>query len=220
MKTWLLDLDNTLYKAQSGLFERVNQRIISFMDEHVGLPTEEITVLRESYRERYGSTLGGLMAHHEVSPDDYLPYVHDIELDDLIAPDKELGAILRSLPGRRTIFTNGSTVHAERVLARLGVRDSVGEIFDIAFMDYIPKPRHHGYVKTLKALDVAAAECILVDDLPENLDTGKELGMVTVLVGDSPYKLPSHNKNQSNTNNHIHLDTVHELAKLAGEMKL
>jgi putative hydrolase of the HAD superfamily len=220
MTTWLIDLDNTLYQAQSGLFARVDERIVAFMDERMGLPQEQIDVLRLRYREDYGSTLGGLMAHHDVAPDDYLPFVHDIELDDLIAPDEGLGDILKALPGNRVIFTNGSTSHAERVLGRLGVRDSVGEIFDIAFMDYIPKPRPHGYNKTLEALGVAPDDCILVDDLPENLDTGKELGMVTVLIGDSPYKLPSHNRNQSNTNDHIHLPSAHGLAQLAAKLKL
>lgn len=219
MTTWLLDLDNTLYMAQTGLFERVNERIISFMDERVGMSPEQIGVLRESYREQYGSTLGGLMAHHEVDPGDYLPYVHDVELDDLIAPDAALGKILSTLPGERVIFTNGSTTHAERVLGRLGIRSSVGEIFDIAFMDYIPKPRPHGYLKTLEALGASAADCILVDDLPENLDTGKELGMVTVLVGDSPYKLPSHTGNQTNSGDHIQLGTAHELEGLAKKLR-
>lgn len=183
-RTWLIDCDNTLYPAGNGLFDRVDARISSFMAD-MGISPDEIASLRRRYWDEYGVTLGGLIAEHQVDPEQYLSYVHDIELDDIIAPDPALADALTRLPGQRVIFTNGSTVHAERVLERLGIREAVGEIYDIGFMDYIPKPRPHGYHKLLKVLDVDPRGCVLVDDLEANLETGRTLGMVTVLVGGS-----------------------------------
>lgn len=180
--TWLIDCDNTLYPAGNGLFDRVNARIIADM-ARMGFPPGEIAPLRDRFWREYGVTLGGLMAEHGVDPQDYLAYVHDIELDDLLHPDPQLAEALARLPGTRVIFTNGTVAHAERVLARLGVRAAVGEIYDIGFMDYIPKPRLHGYRKLVAALDVDPRSCVLVDDLPANLETGRAMGMTTVLVG-------------------------------------
>lgn len=199
---WLLDCDNTLYPAGNGFFDRVDGRITAFMEERLGLSADRISELRGHYRKTYGVTLGGLIADFGVDPGDYLPYVHDVPLDDLIAPDPLLAEALRALPGERVIFTNGSAAHAARVLDRLGVRGAVGEIYDIAFMDYIPKPRPHGYRKLLDALGAESGRVWLVDDWVENLDTGLALGMNTVLVG--PSAAPGH----------LHIPSPHELPAL------
>jgi len=183
---WLFDCDNTLYPGGSGFFERVDAKIDRFMSERMGLDGETIRILRRRYKERYGVTLAGLMAEWAVDPDEYLPYVHDVPIDDVIAPDPALGKALLELPGERVIFTNGSTEHAERVLDRLGVRDAFTEIYDIAFMEYRPKPFPHGYQKLLETRGVPPGRCRLIDDWEENLKTGRKLGMATVLVGGEP----------------------------------
>lgn len=180
---WVFDLDNTLYPAASGLFQQVDRRIHRFMAERLGLAPDEIPGLRARYKRAYGVTLGGLMAHHGVDPREYLHYVHDVPLERHLGPDPALRAGLEALEGTKVVFTNGSVEHTLRVLGRLGVEPLFEAVFDIAFMDYVPKPRPHGYRKLLEALAVPAGRCILVDDLEENLDTGRDLGMVTVRVG-------------------------------------
>ena len=181
--TWILDCDNTLYPSDSGLFARVNARITTFMEERLSIRVDEIDALRKRYWDSYGVTLGGLIAEWGVDPQQYLEYVHDIPIDDLMAPDPELARALERLPGDRVIFTNGSTDHAERVLNRLGIRELVGEVYDISFMEYIPKPRAFGYEKLLTALGIEPSSCWMVDDLAANLETARLLGMTTVLVG-------------------------------------
>ena len=79
---WILDLDNTLYPAGSGLFARIDERIDAFMATRLGLDPDEVPVLRIAYRDAYGVTLGGLMAHHGVDPGEYLAFVHDVPLGD------------------------------------------------------------------------------------------------------------------------------------------
>ncbi len=187
---WILDLDNTLYPADSGLFAEVDQRIRRFMEERLGIPPARITELRMRYREAYGVTLGGLMAHHGVDPGDYLSYVHDVPLERYLGKDPELDRVLRRLRGPKVVFTNGSSDHAWRVLRLLGVAGRIQGVYDIAFMDYVPKPRPHGYRKLLKALGAFPGSCWMVDDLPENLETARTLGLRTVLVGPRP--VPPH----------------------------
>ncbi len=187
---WILDLDNTLYPADSGLFAEVDQRIRRFMEERLGIPPERIPELRVRYREVYGVTLGGLMAHHGVDPGDYLHYVHDVPLERYLGRDPELDRALGRLPGPKVVFTNGSSAHAWRVLRLLGVERRIDGVYDIAFMDYVPKPRPHGYRKLMGVLGAPPSACWMVDDLPENLETARALGVRTVLVGPRP--VPPH----------------------------
>jgi putative hydrolase of the HAD superfamily len=201
---WILDCDNTLYPAQTGLFEHVNRRIDSFMAERLGIREDLISGLRSRYCSEHGITLTGLMRDYPVDPGEYLEYVHEVPVEELIAPDPRLAEILVQLPGEKAIFTNGSCAHAERILARLGVLDHFGGIYDIAFMDYLPKPKEYGYLKLFESLAASPEDCVFFDDVPENLDTGRALGMTTVLVG--PHAAPGH----------LHLPTLHDLPSMQG----
>ena len=91
------------------------------MREEVGIPPEQVEPLRLGYWETYGVTLGGLMAEHGVDPEHYLAYVHDVPLGDYLSPDPALGEAIRSLPGRKVIFTNATVEHAQKVMDELGL---------------------------------------------------------------------------------------------------
>jgi putative hydrolase of the HAD superfamily len=179
----LFDLDNTLYLPEHELFTLVDQRIISYMVEVVGIPREDVDDLRRSYWQRYGLTMRGLMRHHGIDPEDYLAYVHDVDVAGRLRPDPELRRALQALPLRRVIFTNSSFDHSVRVLNALGLSDTFEEIFDIRVAGYLPKPYPEPYRAVLSRIGAAADRCIMVEDSAENLRTAKELGMGTILVG-------------------------------------
>jgi len=184
MECILFDLDNTLYSAGLEVFCLIDRRINSYMIDVVGIPREEVDDLRRAYWKRYGVTMQGLMRHHGVDPEDYLSYVHDIDIDGLLRPDPELCRALQSLPLRKAVFTNSSLDHSERVLAALGLNGAFEEIFDIRVAGYLPKPCPEPYHAVLDRMGVSASRCIMVDDAPENLRTAKDLGMGTILVGE------------------------------------
>ena len=50
------------------------------MHEVVGIPLDEVDTLRRRYWQDYGVTMQGLMRHHHVDPEDYLHYVHDVDV--------------------------------------------------------------------------------------------------------------------------------------------
>jgi len=179
----LFDLDNTLYLPDHELFTLVDQRIMSYMVEVVGIPREDVDDLRRSYWQRYGLTMRGLMRHHGIDPEDYLAYVHDVDVAGRLRPDPELRRALQALPLRRVIFTNSSFDHSVRVLNALGLSDTFEEIFDIRVAGYLPKPYPEPYRAVLSRIGAAADRCIMVEDSAENLRTAKELGMGTILVG-------------------------------------
>ncbi|MDY0268489.1 pyrimidine 5'-nucleotidase [Trichloromonas sp.] len=182
----LFDLDNTLYPPERELFSLIDVRINRYMCEVVGIPVAEVDGLRRRYWAEYGVTLQGLIRHYQVDPEDYLDYVHDVDVASRLDPDAELRLALEQLPQRKVIFTNGSTDHAERVLARLGLRDQFERIFDIRVARYQPKPFAAPYHQVVAELEVAPGDCTMIEDSLENLRTAKALGMKTVLVGAGP----------------------------------
>ena len=182
----LFDLDNTLYSPERELFSLIDVRINRYMSEVVGIPAAEVDGLRRRYWAEYGVTLQGLMRHYRVDPEDYLDYVHDVDVASRLDPDAELRHALQQLPQRKAVFTNGSTGHAERVLAQLGLRDQFESIFDIRVAQYQPKPFAAPYHRVVAELGVDARDCTMIEDSLENLRTAKALGMKTVLVGAGP----------------------------------
>ena len=183
MEVLLFDLDNTLYPPERELFNLIDVRINRFMIEQVGIPAGAVDALRREYWAAYGVTLQGLIRHHGVDPEAYLHYVHDVDVTARLAPDMELRDMLEALPQHKAVFTNGSTCHAGRVLAALGIADQFASVFDIRVADYLPKPYPEPYHAVLAALGVPAQDCVMVEDSRENLRTAKHLGMTTVLVG-------------------------------------
>jgi putative hydrolase of the HAD superfamily len=183
MKAILFDLDNTLYPAERQLFALIDVRINRYMQEVVGIPATEVDGLRRRYWLDYGVTMGGLIRHHQIDPEDYLSYVHDVDVSGRLSSDPLLRQALARLPLRRVVFTNGCYRHANRVLVRLGLEDLFEQVFDIRVADYRPKPYREPYVQVLQHLGVAARDCLMVEDTIENLRTAKELGMGTILVG-------------------------------------
>jgi putative hydrolase of the HAD superfamily len=180
--TWLFDLDNTLYPAECEFMTLVEGRMTEFVARETGLPKPEALALQKKYLHEHGTTLAGLMAHHGVDPERFLEEVHDVALDR-IAPDAALVEGLSRLPGRRLVFTNGSAVHAQRVLAHLGVEHLFEDVFHIAAADYVPKPAPATFERLVERHAVPPAETAFFEDSERNLRPAAQLGMTTVLVG-------------------------------------
>jgi putative hydrolase of the HAD superfamily len=182
VEAWVFDLDNTLYPADCNLFAQIDRRMGEFIADCLSLPLAEARALREAYYYEHGTTLAGLVRLHDVSPEAFLDYVHDIDLA-AVAPSPALAAALGALPGRKFIFTNGSRKHAEAVTERLGVAGLFEDICDIRALDYIyPKPMREAYERFAGAHGVIPGQAAMFDDLPHNLETAHALGMTTVLV--------------------------------------
>jgi putative hydrolase of the HAD superfamily len=180
-RLWIFDLDNTLYPAECNLFAQIDQRMSAFIAREFGLDAVEARTLQKQLYYKHGTTLAGLMAEHGVKPEDFLHFVHDIDLAP-IAPLPDLGEAIRQLDGRKFIFTNGSKDHAERVAGRLGVLDHFDGIFDIAASGYVPKPKPEAFERFLKFCAHDDCHAAMFEDLPHNLEAAHALGLTTVLV--------------------------------------
>ena len=181
VSVWIFDLDNTLYPAACNLFAQVDVRINQYVANHLGLSLDEARVLQKQYFRDHGTTLRGMMTVHGVSPEDYLDYVHDIDVSP-IPPNAGLDRALARLPGRKIIFTNGSVRHAANVTGRLGVSHHFDDVFDVAAAGYVPKPDPRPYDMLVERHGIQPETAVMVEDIARNLRPAAELGMTTVWI--------------------------------------
>ena len=179
--TWVFDLDNTLYPHHVNLWQQVDARIGEFVSAWLKVSADEARRIQKDYYRRYGTTMRGMMTEHGVHADDYLAYVHRIDHSPL-QPNPAMGAAIAKLPGRKLILTNGSTAHADAVLARLGIGDHFEAVFDIIAAELEPKPAPQTYQKFLGDHGVSPRTSAMFEDLARNLVVPHQLGMTTVLV--------------------------------------
>ena len=187
VREWVFDLDNTLYPHHSNLFAQIDVKMTAYVAELLQLPRDEARKVQKDFYQRYGTTLQGLMANHDVDPDDFLEKVHDIDYS-WIDPDPRLGDAIKALPGRKFIFTNGDRGHAERAARQLGVLDHFDDIFDVVAADLVPKPAAETYDKFRALHRVDCERAAMFEDLARNLTIPKALGMRTVLIVPNNFK--------------------------------
>lgn len=179
--TWIFDLDNTLYEAECQLFKQIDARMTDFIRERLEMDHERARKLQKDYYVQYGTTMRGLMDEHNVCPETFMDYVHDIDLSP-ISHNAALGNALDALPGKKLIYTNGSLRHAENVAGALGIYHLFDGVFDIQAADYEPKPKRSSYEKFLEVHNIEPARAVMFEDLVQNLQVPHDLGMTTVLV--------------------------------------
>lgn len=178
---WIFDLDNTLYPPQVALFAQIEARMTAYVQRLTGLDADGASQMRARYWRDHGTTLAGLMAHHQVDPAGFLADVHDVDLSAL-TPDPALARGIGALPGLKIIHTNADAAYAGRVLAhrQLAVFDAIHGIEETGFH---PKPDPRAFAAVMEAHGIDPARAAMFEDDPRNLEVPFALGMRTVLVG-------------------------------------
>ena len=213
-KAWIFDLDNTLYPAHCNLFAQIDRRIGEFVAAALDLDHGEARVLQKKYFREHGTTLSGLMRHHSIKPAEYLEYVHDIDMS-VVPESPALDDALSRLNGRKLIYTNGSTRHAENVLRKLGVTHHFEAIYDIVAADYRPKPDAAPYADLVRRHDIDPAQSVMIEDIARNLAPAAALGMATVWL--RTHHDWSHDGSEGDHVHHVTDDLVAWLAALPSE---
>ena len=179
INTWIFDLDNTLYDVGTDLFAKVSSRMTVFIQDAFQLEEAAAKNLQREMFLKYGTTMRGLMVEHDMDPEEFLHFVHDIDVSDL-EPDPVLEKLLGDLPGRRLIFTNGSLPHAQRVTKQLGIESLFEGIFDIVAAKFVPKPNPAIYKLMVDEYCIDTQTSVMIDDMAKNLIPAANLGIRTV----------------------------------------
>ena len=199
---WLFDYDLTLYGAEERcVLNSLDHRISLFVQKTVGGDFESAHKIRTDYLERFGTTLAGLMAMHQVNPDDFFDFIHEPEY--LIYPKKapEKLALLQSLKGPRFVFTNGRHDWSEAGMAHMGIDSAIDGVFDLKLLGWEGKPHESAYDKMEKWLAQKLPamgfempenkrEIVLLDDGLRNLEPAHRRGWTTLFVNPASESAP------------------------------
>ena len=187
IKYWLFDLDNTLYDGATKVFDQVDKKMTKFISEKLGVSPEEARKIQKNYFQEYNTTLNGMIKNHEIDANEFLEFVHDVDLS-FLKKDELLEGEITKLIGKKIIFTNGSKAHAINVTKRIGIDKLFDGVFDIVESDFIPKPSIEPYKKIIENYKIEPQYCIFFEDIARNLKPAHELGMKTVWIrNDEPW---------------------------------
>ncbi len=184
-RVWLFDLDDTLHDASGASMRELHVSMGLYIEETLGLSTDEASALRRRYWLKYGATLLGLVRHHGVKPAHFLHHTHLLPgLEARVrghAPDL---LALKRLKGRKYILTNAPAAYAARVIGVLGIGhlfDGVLAIEDMhMFGDLRPKPDARMLRWVAARLGVPPTRCVLVEDTLVHQKAARRIGMGTV----------------------------------------
>ena len=187
IKYWIFDLDNTLYSGKTKVFEQVDKKMSKYISEKLNVTIDEAKKIQKNYFHEYNTTLNGMIKNHKIDADEFLEFVHDINID-FLNKDLELSKELEKLEGKKIIFTNGSKKHALNVTQKIGIDHHFDDVFDIVDSDFIPKPAIEPYNKLVKKHNIDPKLCVFVEDIARNLKPAYEIGMKTVWIkNDEPW---------------------------------
>lgn len=189
----LVDLDETVYPTSNGLWEEIGNRINLYLLEKMKFPAEEISTTRLRLYREYGTTLRGLMELYGIDQEEYLNFVHNIDLDLYLHPSPEIKKILDGYSLRKFIFTNADRNHAIRVLKKLEILDCFEGIIDIFDLTPYCKPQLEAYHIAMGIIGTDdPGKCVMVDDRYKNVDAARQVGISTIMVGNRDLDLNQH----------------------------
>ena len=187
IKYWLFDLDNTLYSGDTKVFDQVDKKMSKFISEKLKVSEKEAKKIQKNYFYEYNTTLNGMIKNHKIDAQEFLEFVHDVDLE-FLKEDTDLQNELANLQGKKFIFTNGSKAHAANVTKRIGIQNLFSGVFDIVDADFFPKPSIEPYKKIIEKYGIDPQYCIFIEDIARNLKPANELGMKTAWVkNDEPW---------------------------------
>ena len=187
IKFWLFDLDNTLYSGKTKVFEQVDKRMSKYISEKLNVDIKEAKKIQKSYFHEYNTTLNGMIKNHEIDANEFLEFVHDVNID-FLKKDIQLSEELKKLNGKKIIFTNGSRKHALNITQKIGIDQCFDDIFDIVDAEFVPKPSIKPYKKLVEKHKIDPKSCVFIEDIARNLKPAYEMGMKTIWIeNDEPW---------------------------------
>ena len=186
IKNILFDLDGVLYDDLEAVFGQVSRKMTKYISNKLNLNLEKAKELQTNYFHKYNTSLNGLMIHHDIDPEDFLNYVHDIDLT-FMKKDLVLKNELENLKTKKFIFTNGSKNHAKNITKHLGIDDLFDGLFDIVDAEFSPKPTAKAFDLMIKKFKINPKETLYIEDIAKNLSIGKERGTITAWLVNNEY---------------------------------
>ena len=186
IKNILFDCDGVLYQDLKSVFGQVSKKMTEYISSKLNVDLIKAKELQTNYFHKYNTSLNGLMIHHDIPPEEFLKYVHDIDLS-FMKKDKLLREELEKLNIKKFVFTNGSKEHVKNITEHLGIEDLFDGIFDIVDAEFHPKPEAKAFDLMVKKFNIEPKETIYIEDIAKNLSIAKARGSTTVWLINDEY---------------------------------
>ncbi len=177
--TWVFDLDNTLYDAETHVFVQISARMTGSIADLLKISPAEADILRDRYWKQYGTSMRGLTVEHNIDPHHFLDHVHDFDIS-AVSPCAITREYLDHLPGKKIVFTNAPRAFATRMTRHLGIDHHFDHMFTIEDAGFLPKPHLDAYHAVIKSFQFDPARACMFEDMQINLKPAADLGMTTV----------------------------------------
>ena len=181
IKFWIFDLDNTLYADETKVFDQVDKKMSKYISEKLNVNITEAKEIQKNYFHKYNTTLNGMIKNHKIDANEFLEFVHDIDVN-FLKKNYGLGEELKKLDGKKIIYTNGSKKHALNVTKKIGIDQYFDGIFDIVDSNFVPKPLIEPYKKLVEKHKIDPKLCVFIEDIARNLKPAYEMGMKTIWI--------------------------------------
>ena len=186
IKNILFDCDGVLYQDLEAVFGQVSKKMTKYISSKLDIDLIKEKELQTNYFHKYNTSLNGLMIHHNIQPEEFLKYVHDIDLS-FMNKDQVLRNELEKLNTKKFVFTNGSKEHVKNINEHLGRDYLFDGIFDIVDAEFHPKPEAKAFDLMVKKFNINPKETIYIEDIAKNLSIAKERGSTTVWLINDEY---------------------------------
>ncbi len=186
IKNILFDCDGVLYQDLEAVFGQVSKKMTEYISNKLNIDLIKAKELQTNYFHKYNTSLNGLMIHHDIPPEEFLKYVHDIDLS-FMKKDFALREELEKLNIKKFVFTNGSREHVKNITTHLGIDDLFDGIFDIVDAKFHPKPEAKAFDLMTKKFNINPKETLYIEDIAKNLSIAKERGSTTVWLINDEY---------------------------------
>lgn len=101
---------------------------------------------------------------------------------DKLVVNKNIQELIKNLPSKKLLFTNGTYYHAFRCLKKMDIYQDFDKIVSRDCIKSL-KPSPISYIKFMFVCDISNKDmCIFFDDSIKNLINAKQLKWITVLI--------------------------------------
>ena len=78
-----------MYSGATKVFDQVDKKMSQFISEKLNISKEEARKIQKNYFVEYNTTLNGMIKNHKIDANEFLKFVHDIDLS-FLKRDKQL----------------------------------------------------------------------------------------------------------------------------------
>jgi len=112
---------------------------------------------------------------------------------DIFAPNQPVIDLARRLSehSKIALISNTNELHYKHFMSLTPIHSLFSQV-SLSYEVGVMKPNEKIYLQLLDKLNCSPSECVLIDDLPDNIATGKSLGLATIHYSDQTIDLAKH----------------------------